>query len=359
MDGLFTMTYDLQVRSLNKSYSVKFADNYLDHISRQNVYLLIDNIHAQQDFEIGKCLYLQADERNKSIEYTQHIFHHLVKSQVSRNHFLVVIGGGFMQDIGTFISSLYKRGISWIYVPTTFMSMLDSCIGGKSSINVGNSKNIIGNFYPPDCVIVDVNFLKTLSRSAIASGLLEGLKIVFARGFTAYECFSEIMEKNFETGFSDSKLIQNLIQISLESKKWFVEIDEFDQDERQLLNFGHTFGHALEASSRFGIPHGIAVGYGMLAALNFSETKLSKNEKTLFNDIVKVLQFSEFPIAPLRSNFDVESFMYFFDLDKKHNESTFSLILSLDSKLRKVKLPKTQETKSRIVRAIMKSLEIS
>ncbi|WP_448629983.1 3-dehydroquinate synthase [Cellulomonas soli] len=178
---------------------------------------------------------------------------------VRRGDHVVAVGGGVIQDLATFVTDVYMRGLPWSYVPTTLMAMADSCIGGKSSINVGDVKNLVGGIYPPSAVVVDPDFLASLSATARAAGFSEAAKIAFCRGPETFDGYLAAYD-GFE-GDPDA-----LIDLVLRAKRWFVEIDEHDRKERRLLNFGHTFGHALEVAVDHRISHGLAVAFGVLCA---------------------------------------------------------------------------------------------
>ena len=179
---------------------------------------------------------------------------------------LIAIGGGVIQDIVTFCASVYMRGLRWTYMPTTFLSMADSCIGGKSSINVMGYKNLVGNFYPPSQVLIDVDFVDTLDAEKVVGGLFEAAKICYARSYGEFAAYlAEHPASKMSLDVAHVVIVR-----ALRTKKWFIEIDEFDKKERLLLNFGHTFGHAIEAGGDFSVPHGIAVGLGMLVAIKYA-----------------------------------------------------------------------------------------
>jgi 3-dehydroquinate synthase len=215
--------------------------------------------------------------------------------------------------------------------------MADSCLGGKSSINVGSTKNLVGNVYPPREVLIDLAFLTTLDGQSLSSGLAEGVKIAFARGSEEFNRFienpSSLQPKN------DDSII-DLIYHSLSCKKWFIEIDEFDRAERQLLNFGHSFGHAFEAATNFGVQHGIGVAVGMLAA-----AKHPASEQ--FNDVAKLVEFSKQLLKPHRDQIktavgqmDWHIFENALASDKKNTKTELVLILPTEgSRLAKVHLP--------------------
>jgi 3-dehydroquinate synthase len=213
------------------------------------------------------------------------------------------------------------RGLEWIYAPTTLMSMLDSCIGGKSSINLGKYKNLLGNIYPPKSVYIDKGFVATLSDVDIACGLAEGVKICFAASAADSSKFEEIIANWRET--SNDDFLEEAIFLSLEKKRWFVEIDEFDKKERKLLNFGHSFGHALEAATDFAVPHGMGVFVGMHTAVNFAGNPSQASP---------LLQWIEKEVSIVKSQVETlkisrETFIRAMKQDKKNSATEQCLIL--------------------------------
>jgi 3-dehydroquinate synthase len=184
---------------------------------------------------------------------------------------VIVIGGGVVQDVGAFVSTIFNRGIEWIYWPTTLLAMGDSCIGGKSSLNTPDAKNKVGTFNCPSSVFINKRFLDTLDFAAIMSGHGEILKL----------CMIGDALDMYET--SD---VVNLIKVSLLIKKSVIEIDQFDKGIRRALNYGHTIGHAIEAMSGFSVPHGIAVIKGMLVVnklFGYGDPKFERIAFTLIN----------------------------------------------------------------------------
>jgi 3-dehydroquinate synthase len=246
------------------------------------------------------------------------------------------------------------RGLNWQYVPTTAMAILDSCIGGKSSINSGNFKNLIGNIYPPTGVLIDLEVTKSLNPIAQACGLSEAIKICYARGQKEFISFVDLYA-NFEE--LNSANGERLIEHVLKTKQWFIEEDEFDTGVRQLLNFGHTFGHALEAATGFSVPHGIAVSLGMLAALNFDEGSKGQLEEKLSVGIWKILQPVRNEISTQVKTFDEKAFKNAFSGDKKHTESKFRLILSSNGKLRVQEIERNSENLEKALLAIERVME--
>jgi 3-dehydroquinate synthase len=214
-----------------------------------------------------RLLLLEATEDAKSYAALEPVFLGLLTKGLNRSGSLVVIGGGVLQDIGCFIASVLARGIRWQLLPTTLLAQADSCIGSKSSINIGRYKNQIGTFYPPHRVLLVPEFLRTLPFDEIRSGLGEVIKLQL---LSSERGFDELMADlgSFDRSSADdrSKLLARWVGRSLDVKQPVIEADEFDRGPRLLLNYGHTFGHAFESVTDFAIPHGIAVVLGMLTA---------------------------------------------------------------------------------------------
>lgn len=215
----------------------------------------------------GRVVVLEATETAKSYAALEPVFLELLACGLRRSGVLVVVGGGVLQDIGCFIASVLSRGLRWEFVPTTLLAQADSCIGSKSSINIGPYKNQLGTFYPPHRVVIAADFLRTLPFDEIRSGLGEVIKLQLLSSQRGFEELMEDLDGFAETPDHERlSLLARWVGRSLDVKQPFVEADEFDAGPRLLLNYGHTFGHAFESVTDFGIPHGIAVVLGMLAA---------------------------------------------------------------------------------------------
>jgi 3-dehydroquinate synthase len=252
------------IKSYNKNYEVVYSKQpFLEIVKNiykpndfiiidQNVYNLYKNVLNDID---SKYYYIfDAIENNKNIDSVLCIIDVLYKLQFNKKNKLIVIGGGITQDISGFVSAIYKRGLNWTFIPTTLLSMTDSAIGGKVGIN-RNSKNLLALFVSPSEIIVSTEFLNTLKDDDIVSGLGESLKLSLIGGSNFYNYFKENFKNN---------CYKNIIKMSTSVKKLIVEKDELESNERKVLNYGHTLGHALESASNYYIPHGIAVLFGML-----------------------------------------------------------------------------------------------
>ena len=180
-----------------------------------------------------------------------------------RNCVVVSIGGGITQDVTGYLASTLYRGVRWVYVPTTLLAMADSCIGGKTSLNHGAHKNLIGTMYPPERVLVHAPFVGTLNEEDYFSGLGEVVKLHLLGGQGAVDELQEALPALLAR---EQEAVRGATCASLLIKRAYIEEDEFDRGRRNLLNFGHCFGHALETATGFAVPHGQAVVVGMLLA---------------------------------------------------------------------------------------------
>lgn len=225
--------------------------------------------------EIGRVLQarsvliIEATEDNKSLDKFPAYVEHLVSRSVRRGHKLVAVGGGIIQDITCFLAATMLRGLPWHFYPTTLLAQADSCIGSKSSINAGKTKNILGTYTPPEKVHINVNFLDTLEVREIHSGVGEMLKVHAIEGPRSFDGIA----RDYPALFSDRRVMEGYIYRSLEIKKPIIELDEFDTGTRNIMNYGHSFGHAIESATDFVIPHGVAVSIGMDMA-NFVASRL-------------------------------------------------------------------------------------
>lgn len=324
MAGQMSDLSKLEISSSQFTYTITNFLNDIELDSKRYVLIVDKNVAiATKELFLSPHLtiYVDISEETKTLNTVQDILENLADAKITKSDLIVAVGGGALQDLATLVSSLYMRGIDWIYIPTTLMSMLDSCIGGKSSINIGTHKNVVGNFFPPRRVLIEPNYLKTLELVDIASGISEGVKICFASGKETARNFQELINA-WQANYDDQTILQAIF-LSLRTKKWFVEVDEFDKKERKLLNFGHSFGHALESGTNFAIPHGIGVFVGMEAAIQHSGNAIACNELTEFivNQVLPVSH--NFP----KFVFNSTQFLNAIKSDKKNTNSNQILIL--------------------------------
>jgi 3-dehydroquinate synthase/shikimate kinase/3-dehydroquinate synthase len=251
----------------------------------------------------------------------------LLTKNFSREDCVISIGGGITGDISGFAASLFKRGLKFINIPTTLLSQVDSSIGGKTGVNSKYGKNLIGSFYQPNLVISDVQFLKTLPKRELICGYGEILK----HSLIANKSFYNFLDKNNDKILKlSSPFVEKAIYESCKIKKDVVEKDEKEQGLRKILNFGHTFAHAYEASLGYSkkLNHGEAVILGMQSALSFS----LKNNLIKKNDYYLVLKhISETNLPSKLKKFfktrDLNKILSFMAKDKKNNSNKINLVL--------------------------------
>jgi len=258
----------LVIKSHKGPYSVTFTDDLLADcrplLAGQPHFLVDANVarlyadRLRAVLEHPHTLIIEATEENKSIERVIPVIERLVANKVRRDHVLVAVGGGIIQDITCFIASTLMRGLPWKLVPTTLLAQADSCIGSKSSINLGNAKNILGTFNPPNEIFICTGFLDTLEDKDIRSGIGEILKVHAIEGAAAFDRLAA----DYDGLLKNRSILLAYLRDALLIKQRFIEIDEFDKGVRNIFNYGHSFGHAIESATDFGIPHGIAVAMG-------------------------------------------------------------------------------------------------
>jgi 3-dehydroquinate synthase len=335
----------LKIKTRTQQYPIIIGSNLVSNISKiikdnslnfKQCLLIVDKkISIKIVSKIRKSLnkkkiyvhFFKANEINKNIKSINKILDILLNKNFSREDCLISIGGGITGDISGFAASLFKRGLKFINIPTTLLSQVDSSIGGKTGVNTKYGKNLIGSFYQPNLVITDVQFLKTLPKRELICGYGEILK----HSLIADRNFYNFLNRNNKKIFSlSSPFIEKAIYESCKIKKNVVEKDETEKGLRKILNFGHTFAHAFEASLGYSrkLNHGEAVILGMKTALNFSlkNNLLKMKEHYLINNHISKSKL------PSRINKffkikDLNKILSFMLKDKKNNSDKINLVL--------------------------------
>lgn len=313
----------------NSSYSIYIETGILSKIQNyvkqiytgKKVFIVTDEtvaklylkeaINTLKEYEVETVI-IKAGEESKTLECYASIAQQLLDKQIRRNNVIIALGGGVVGDLTGFVASTIYRGIPFINVPTTLLSQMDSSIGGKTGIDFYNRKNILGTFYQPAMVLIDPNTLNTLSKREFANGMGELIK----HGAIGNRKLFELLKKH-------PAIDEEIIYESLSVKKRVVEIDEFDQGERMILNFGHTFGHAIELSSDY--KHGECVAIGMLMAIRMGIDLKVTNPKVL-GDMQSILESYELPTVYLDYHKYLSKVVY----DKKNLAGTINFILLKD-----------------------------
>ncbi len=338
----------IKVKSQIRNYRVIFGkfNLFLDEIIKEEgdlaCYIIDKNVwdlykdNYFKRLNSSKVILIKADEFNKSLKAIMGLYDALIERSAKRNIVLVSIGGGITQDVSGFLASTIYRGVKWIYVPTTLLAQADSCIGGKTSLNYKDYKNLIGTFYPPTYIIIDVDFIHTQKMKDFYSGIGEMVKLHIMGGKKYLKLISKsrllrpVPPPTAGCGArNDKDYLLNGIYNSLLIKKEYIEEDEFDGGKRNLLNYGHCFGHALETASDFKIPHGQAVVIGMMLANIVSRERgllSSRLENKLFNELFLPILF----VNSQKYLFKKEEIILSMRKDKKRVGAKLPLIIIKD-----------------------------
>ena len=334
----------LIIKTKKERYPVLIGSNLIFNLSKliknnsisfQKILIVVDKNIPQKLVSIVKkslkknitIFYMDASEKNKNQKTVNNILEILLKKNFSREDCLIALGGGITGDVVGFAASLFKRGIKFINIPSTLLSQVDSSIGGKTGINTKYGKNLVGSFYQPQMVIIDIIFLKSLPKREIICGYGEILK----HSLISDKNFYNFLNKNFENILKlKSPIIEKTIYESCKIKKSFVEKDEKEKNYRKILNFGHTFAHGYEAALNYSIKlnHGEAVILGMVTALKFSLKKKFLNMSDYLS-IINHITNSKLPfnIKKYFSTKDLNKILTFMAKDKKNNSDKIKLIL--------------------------------
>jgi 3-dehydroquinate synthase len=265
-------------------------------------------------------LLIDATEDEKTWDGVGRVIEWYQENRVSKANQVVAIGGGIIQDIVCFSASVFYRGIEWHLIPTTVLSMADSCIGAKCAVNFNNFKNQVGTFHSPRGVYICSEFAKTLELRDLRSGYGEILKLAITGGKESY-CNLEVSVA--KDGLSYDKLL-DLVRTSLVVKKGVIEADEYELDYRRILNYGHTLGHALESVTDHFIPHGLAVAWGM-DIINFLSWQRGLLSEEIFAGIHKFIK-TNLPFS-LNRKIEADVLLASAKRDKKASGSSVNLIL--------------------------------
>tara|TARA_B100000989_G_scaffold242046_1_gene188973 strand:+ start:311 stop:1477 length:1167 start_codon:yes stop_codon:yes gene_type:complete len=291
----------ISIKSSPRPYNVIFQDKVFSYIEKEMnleefsyVFFIDENIakiYAEEINFMKQHPYksFHAIEDLKNVDAAFDLCDLLLECNANRKTILYVIGGGVMQDIGAYAAATFKRGIPWVYVPTTLLGQSDSCVGGKTGLNYKHTKNLIALFSAPRKVLIDPLFINTLQPNDIFSGHGEILRLVLTGGKEVFELYKKFilqLKSNGEDFMKpDMETIKKLIKLSLIVKKAVVENDEFEINIRKSMNYGHSIGHAIEILANHKIPHGQAVAIGILV-----ENLIAKEYISLSDDIISEVE---------------------------------------------------------------------
>ena len=292
---------------------------------------------------------IKSGEKSKSYKELNKIYSFLLNNNFGRDTLIISIGGGVTGDLTGYAASTFMRGVQIIHVPTTLLAAVDSSIGGKTGINFSNKKNMIGTFYQPNFVLIDINFLSSLPKKEITSGIGEVIKYAFLSTPDFFYFVRDNIEKVY---YNDDKVINELIVKSASIKSAVVSQDERESGLRKILNLGHTFAHAIESDLNFKIKHGEAVTAGIISALYLSN-KMGILTKNRVRDYLSL---------PLKINLpnnlfylNEENMVNIMHLDKKSRDGMINFILL--SEIGNI-LVDVKASKNDILNSILKLKEI-
>ncbi len=308
----------IDVISSVRTYPIYIKNNLLkslkDHLDDSRFYVIVSDDGIPQtyiDSVKNACknhlfISFPNGEQSKSLSEFDRITSILLEKNIKKDACLIALGGGVTGDLVGFIASVYLRGIDFIQIPTTLLSQIDSSVGGKVAINSSLGKNVIGSFYPPIAVYIDPTTLTTLSNRHLSNGMAEMIKY----GMIAdRELFNKIKNEDVYSDF------EYYIHRSLLIKKQYVEEDEFDTGVRQSLNFGHTFGHAIESYYQYQkYYHGEAVAIGMVMVLSKAEVR---------RELIEVLKKYHLPTD---DNVDISKLKEYINRDKKNRNQLLNIV---------------------------------
>ncbi len=255
-----------------------------EEIGNRKAFVLIDEKVYQHHIEHlpgneDNCIVMQVQggEAIKTLNFAEKVYSELIENHFNRDDYLIAIGGGTVTDLGAMVAATFKRGMKFILVSTTLLGSVDAAVGGKSAVNLGDTKNIIGCFTIPDSVLLDYRSFVTLGEQEISDGLIEAYKT----GLIKDSDFADYITKHYQSCFAkDTIVLKYIATRSAELKGEVVSVDFKESGLRAILNFGHTYGHAVEGWHKYKVSHGAAVALGMAVA-----AKISVNRGLISGDI--------------------------------------------------------------------------
>ena len=309
--GLRSLSHELAKEEWQEArYTILLDENTFQHC----LPLLISRVEALQEAEF---IEVPVEEECKSLEVAAQVWQTLLEGEADRQHVVVNLGGGCVCDLGGFVAAGYKRGIRHINVPTTLLGMVDAAIGGKTAIDFGGVKNSIGHFYPSALTVIEPVFLDTLPQEDLLDGQMEMVKTA---AVTDPELFRLLIHSD-----SQFSILNSQIKEVSRLKACVVKADPYDHGIRKILNFGHTFGHAIEVYR--GQSHGLAVGIGMAAAMYLSTKKLGLAEEVYQAYLQWLKQATlQFHLSSFSLK-DIEQMLPLMHQDKKNTAGSLRCVL--------------------------------
>ena len=336
---------EIKIKNKNHNYSIVIGKNLLNILPKKikklcpntkKIALLIDTkVPGKFKKEINRklkkynLLFLpfHANEKNKSLRTANYYLNKLLSKNFNRSDLIIGVGGGITGDVTGFVASIFKRGINFINIPTTLLAQVDSAVGGKTGVNSSHGKNLIGSFYQPKLVISDTAFIESLPKKEMICGYAEILKHSIIKD----KFFFSWLEKNTKSIIKKkSECLMYAIKKSCEIKKYFVTRDVNENGLRMILNFGHTFAHAIEVKNNYSknTTHGEAVLSGMILATKLSVVKKICSPKTLYR--LKNIYLKNnlvYTYKKYENENSIKKLIPYIKNDKKNNDNKINFIL--------------------------------
>tara|TARA_X000000950_G_C13827270_1_gene624550 strand:+ start:159 stop:1271 length:1113 start_codon:yes stop_codon:yes gene_type:complete len=339
---------EIKFKNKSHNYSIIIGKNSLEILPKKvkslcplakKVVFIIDKkvpikfkTYFKKKFKNYNLLFLSfnANEKNKSLNIVNNYLNILLSKNFNRSDLIISVGGGITGDVTGFIASIFKRGINFINIPTTLLSQVDAAVGGKTGVNSSHGKNLVGSFYQPKIVICDTSFINSLSKKEMVCGYAEILKHAIIKDYK----FFQWLEKNTKLVLKKkTKELIYAIKKSCEIKMYFVKKDVNEKGLRMILNFGHTFAHAIEVKNNYskGITHGEAVLSGVILATKLSVIKKICSPKTL-NRIknIYIRNNLDFTYKKYSKQSSIKKLIPYLKNDKKNNDDKINFILLKD-----------------------------
>lgn len=317
-----------------KNYKIYLNENWnllnkiIAELNPTKIFVIVDENTKHHCLPIFKenfteeflTIEIESGERNKTIESSRYIWDHLIRLKADRSSLIINLGGGVIGDMGGYCASCYMRGLRFIQIPTTLLSMVDASVGSKLGIDYQGHKNIIGLFNDPELVWIQTSFLDTLSKRQLKSGFAEVIKHSLVSDTLDFEKLST-------THVNETHITESLVYNSIKVKNEIVKSDPFDLAKRKVLNFGHTIGHAIEATfvnTEKEIFHGEAIAIGMICESYLSH-RLNRLKKSELDVISNYINVNYDTILILEK--DQKSILEFLKLDKKNKDNKLLFVL--------------------------------
>jgi 3-dehydroquinate synthase len=323
------------VSSFPRPYSVRIVktpDEYNSLVSAADFVVIDANIarlYGTADQDSDNVFAVIPSEENKTLDTASVIIDRMIDLGISKGSNVLAIGGGIVQDLSACACALFRRGQPFTYVPTTTLGQLDSCVGAKCAVNTVKAKNILGLFSAPKEVVIPTFMIQSMPPSDHRAGLAEMLRLCLTASMDAVETYRELLPAIADPESMDLSAYAEAVSVSLSIKKSVVDFDEYERDIRRSMNYGHTFGHAIEKLSNFQIPHGLGVLLGMhiantyATAIGIMSATCLETLTPIFKQTAQGIRLPKSIIEKLRPEDIISQFRY----DKKGDGSSVPLIL--------------------------------